>query len=63
MRLALYTLMLMLSIYGVSGINFNIFIKKNNRWQAMFLQVLLSMALAYTGATLLLDIIDAVHFI
>lgn len=63
MRLALYTLMLMLSIYGVSGINFNVFIKKNNRWQAMFLQVLLAMALAYTGATLLLDIIDAAHFI
>ena len=58
MRLALYALMLMLSIYAVSGINFNVFIKKNQKWPAVFLQVLLAMTLAYCTTHLLLDFLE-----
>ena len=42
MKLALYTLMLALSIYAVSGINFNGIIKTNYKWQAVFLQIILA---------------------
>lgn len=59
MKLALYTLMLALSIYAVSGINFNSIIKTNRKFEAMFLQILLSLTLAYCGSSLLLAIIDA----
>ena len=59
MKLALYTLMLALSIYAVSGINFNNIIKSNRKFEAMFLQVLFSLTLAYASSSLLLAIIDA----
>ncbi len=59
MKLALYTLMLALSIYAVSGINFNQIIKTNRKWEAIFLQILLSLTLAYCSSSLLLAIIDA----
>ena len=59
MKLALYTLMLALSIYAVSGINFNTFIKTNRKFEAMFLQILLSLSLAYCSSSLLLAIIES----
>ena len=59
MKLALYTLMLALSIYAVSGINFNQIIKTNRKFEAIFLQILLSLTLAYCSSSLLLAIIDA----
>ncbi len=59
MKLALYTLMLALSIYAVSGINFNNIIKTNRKFEAMFLQILLSLTLAYCSSSLLLAIIDS----
>ena len=59
MKLALYTLMLALSIYAVSEINFNQIIKTNRKWEAIFLQILLSLTLAYCSSSLLLAIIDA----
>jgi uncharacterized membrane protein YwzB len=62
MELALYTLMLMLSIYAVSGINFNGFIKSNHKWQAVFLQILLALTISYCSTHLLLDIIEFSKF-
>jgi uncharacterized membrane protein YwzB len=59
MKLALYTLMLALSIYAVSGINFNGIIKTNRKFEAVFLQILLSLSLAYASSSLLLAIIDS----
>ena len=59
MKLALYTLMLALSIYAVSGINFNGIIKTNHKWQAIFLQIILALSLPYCSSSLLLAIIDA----
>ena len=59
MKLALYTLMLALSIYAVSGINFNGIIKTNYKWQAVFLQIILALSLAYCSSSFLLAIIDA----
>ena len=59
MKLALYTLMLALSIYAVSGINFNNIIKSNRKFEAIFLQVLLALTLAYCSSSILLAIIDA----
>ena len=59
MKLALYTLMLALSIYAVSGINFNQIIKINRKFEALFLQILLSLTLAYCSSSILLAIIDA----
>jgi len=58
MKLALFTLMLALSIYAVSGINFNNFIKTNRKYEAMVLQILLSLTLAYCSSSLLLKIIE-----
>ena len=59
MKLALYTLMLALSIYAVSGINFNHIIKSNRKYEAIFLQILLSLTLAYCSSSLLLAIIES----
>jgi uncharacterized membrane protein YwzB len=59
MKLALYTLMLALSIYAVSGINFNQIIKTNRKFEALFLQILLSLTLAYCSSSILLAIIEA----
>lgn len=58
MKLALFTLMLALSIYAVSGINFNGIIKTNRKYEAMVLQILLSLTLAYCSSSLLLKIIE-----
>jgi len=58
MKLALFTLMLALSIYAVSGINFNNIIKTNRKYEAMVLQILLSLTLAYCSSSLLLIIIE-----
>ena len=51
--------MLALSIYAVSGINFNGIIKTNRKFEAVFLQILLSLSLAYASSSLLLAIIDS----
>lgn len=58
MKLALYTLMLALSIYAVSGINFNGIIKTNHKWQAIFLQIILALTFAYASSSFLLAIIE-----
>jgi uncharacterized membrane protein YwzB len=58
MKLALFTLMLTLSIYAVSGINFNNIIKTNRKYEAMVLQILLSLSLAYCSSSLLLKIVE-----
>jgi uncharacterized membrane protein YwzB len=58
MKLALFTLMLALSIYAVSGINFNNIIKTNRKYEAMVLQILLSLTLAYCSSSLLLKIVE-----
>ena len=60
MKIALYALMLFLSIYAVSGINFNGIIKSNHKWEAIILQVLLALTLSYASTHLLLDFIDIV---
>lgn len=59
MKLALYTLMLALSIYAVSGINFNNIIKTNRKYEAIFLQILLALTLAYCSSSFLLAIIES----
>ena len=59
MKLALYTLMLALSIYAVSGINFNNIIKTNRKFEAIFLQILLALTLAYCSSSILLAIIES----
>ncbi len=59
MKLALYTLMLALSIYAVSGINFNNIIKTNRKYEAIFLQILLALTLAYCSSSILLAIIES----
>lgn len=57
-NLIIYAISLFASIFAVSGINFDHFIKTNHVWEARFLNILISFTLAYGVASFFINIIE-----
>ncbi len=56
-RVIVYLLSFALSLYGLSALDFNRFLKKNKVTEAQVLYFLLALALAYLVGSLLMSII------
>ncbi|MBQ1476527.1 MAG: DUF1146 domain-containing protein [Erysipelotrichaceae bacterium] len=56
-RVIVYLLSFILSLYGLSALDFNRFLKKNKVTEAQVLYFLLALALAYLVGSLLMSII------
>ncbi len=56
-KLYLYVFFILLSAFAISGINFDNFIKKNHKWEARILVILLSFALGYLITNFVTDFI------
>lgn len=53
----IYAITALLSVFALSGINFDGFIKKNKRIEAIILVVLLSIALSYLVTNFITDFV------
>lgn len=56
-KLIIYTACMVVSVFAVSGINFDGFIKKNHVWEARFLSIILSLSLTYCLGSLIISIL------
>ena len=54
-KIGLYIILTFLSIFGVSAINYEKFIKANKIWETRILLMLLSMSLAYLVTNFIID--------
>ncbi len=54
-KIGLYIILTFLSIFGVSAINYEKFIKANKVWETRILLMLLSMSLAYLVTNFIID--------
>ena len=54
-KIFLYIVLTFLSIFGVSAINYEKFIKANKVWETRILLMLLSMSLAYLVTNFIID--------
>ena len=54
----IYAITALLSAYALSGVNFDSFIKKNKRIEAILLVVLLSLAISYLVTNFVTDFIS-----
>lgn len=59
-KIVIYAVCLFMSIFAVSGINFDHFIKTNHVWEARFLNILISFTLAYGLSRFFIDIIELI---
>ena len=54
----IYVLMVLLSAYTLSGVNFDGFIKKNKAWEARLLVLILSISLGYLLTNFITDFLS-----
>ncbi len=59
-KIYIYILMLLLSAFALSGVNFDHFIKARYKYEARVLAFLMMLGLAYTSAMFIINIIEAV---
>ena len=59
----IYVITLFLSLFAISGINFDGFIKKNKALEARILVLLLSVSLSYLLTNFITDFVDLTSFI
>ena len=57
-KVYVYALMLLFSVFAISGINFNGFFKTNKLFEAKTFVILLIMALTYLSANFVIDFIS-----
>lgn len=58
MNLICYIISIVVSIFAVSGINFDHFIKKNHIWEARFLAIIMIFSMSYLLSHFMIDIIN-----
>ena len=57
-KILVYGIMLLVSVFAVSGINTNNMFKTNHIWEARIFTTLLIMSLTYLSGSLILEIIN-----
>ena len=57
LKILVYGIMLLVSVFAVSGININNIFKTNHIWEARVFTVLLIMSLTYLSGTLILELL------
>ena len=57
-KILVYGIMMLISVFAVTGIDINRFIKTNHIWEYRFLLILLIMSLTYLSGSLILDILS-----
>lgn len=55
---AIYIISVLLSVYAISGINFNNFFKKNRELEAKIFVILLAFSMGYLIANFLIDFLN-----
>lgn len=62
-KVFVYVISLMISLFAVSGINFDNIIKKNHVWEARFLALIISISLGYLVANFFIDFMESSQII
>ena len=57
-KILVYGIMLLISVFAVTGININNLFKTNHIWEARIFTILLVMSLTYLSGSLILDILN-----
>ena len=57
-KILVYGIMLLISVFAVTGINTDHIFKTNHVWEAKFFTALLILSLTYMSGTLILEIIN-----
>ncbi len=57
-KILVYGIMLLISVFAVTGININNMFKTNHIWEARFMTALIIMSLTYMSGSLILEIIN-----
>ncbi|MCR5224261.1 MAG: hypothetical protein K6C11_03855 [Bacilli bacterium] len=57
-KILVYGIMLLISVFAVTGININNLFKTNHIWEARIFTILLVMSLTYLSGSLILDILS-----
>ena len=60
-KVFIYMISAIISAYALSGVNFDVFIRKNRVWEARILAVLLSIALGYLIGSFVIDFAQVSH--
>jgi len=57
-KILVYGIMLLISVFAITGININNLFKTNHIWEARIFTILLVMSLTYLSGSLILDILS-----
>jgi len=57
-KIAIYIISAMVSLFAVSGINFDKIIKSNHIWEARILVIIISIALGYFVANFIIEFLQ-----
>ena len=60
-KILVYGIMLLVSVFAVSGININNLFKTNHIWEARTFTALLILGLTYLSGTLIIEIINVFY--
>lgn len=60
-KIFLYAIVLMTSIFAVSGLNINFIFKKNHIWEAKIFIIMLIFSISYLVTNFLYDIINLIE--
>lgn len=60
-KILVYGIMLLLSVFAVSGMNVNNLFKTNHIWEARTFTAILIMALTYLSGTLIIEVINVFY--
>lgn len=58
-KVLIYTLSVLLSVFSISGINFNNFFKKNYKYEAKIFVIIVSLCLGYLLGSFIIDFLSA----
>lgn len=58
-KVLIYTLSVLLSVFAVSGINFNNFFKKNYKYESKVFIIIISLSLGYLLGNFIIDFLNA----
>lgn len=60
-KIVIYAVMLLVSTFAVSGINFDGFIKRNHIWEARFFSIILIITFGYILTNFIYDIVGVIE--
>ncbi len=62
-KVIIYTASILISTFAMTGINFDLIIKKKHIWEARILAILLAVSLGYLTGSFIIDFLEASQII